>query len=717
MSESYERLAAWREAINLDLMNAGIHLVLSSTMRTDARTEVIRSLRKQPWYHSADSAAYFAPAEIRYMGELLERFAEKYGDEPEHFRAVALALAMSIPCAEEGMFVGNQRRVFMKRLQKEAQNDLYLFAALYLLEPSQQNGIESQFLTRQHTDAAALLFALTILPSDAFSQLRTQFIRLLGKGRTLPVHGNCGLYAALLRKGGETIRACRQKDNALLKALLTLCDGYVRSDSRPDSVLREQGYSRQEICYLNAALLWEPNLPLNFHTNSIPAEKLAVELVTAALNAREQQPSTVMDFVAHLLLKYSKFSIKIEGNNGIWQAIEPLLHPDCPETVAWMSSHINEKFQYQFDVLDARWDVLASLVDKECYHELFRMQFVRTNPSDVGTVTKMLSRYQALTGNTYTDVFKAYTWAEVLPFRVLIDAGVLDLADYFTAHENEPGDDYNHYSCMHYILEYAASVSTRKAYAFWVWFFSSHSVRDYSRYFGKRKTFDEAFIHSESYSYSRCYGMKIDVFREFLSSDEQRMLYEWADESFFCFHPDKYVSFQTQALQDKYVRTLFSHEELRQTFDALLASEPQSVSDQLKNLYYTEEEKKREADARAERRAQEALAAAAKTRKELEERIEKDFDGTFRSAWKLADHTWRDQELMAELLLPVVVKQYDNCAHCLVRKEIIALVQLCSFFLKHKPDFFPVFKTIIEQLEEVVPDDSCCAATVCSEQT
>ena len=133
MSESYERLAAWREAINLDLMNAGIHRVLSSTMRTDARTEVIRSLRKQPWYHSADSAAYFAPAEIRYMGELLERFAEKYGDEPEHFRAVALALAMSIPCAEEGMFVGNQRRVFMKRLQKEAQNDLYLLAALYLL--------------------------------------------------------------------------------------------------------------------------------------------------------------------------------------------------------------------------------------------------------------------------------------------------------------------------------------------------------------------------------------------------------------------------------------------------------------------------------------------------------------------------------------------------------------------------------------------------------
>lgn len=717
MSESYERLAAWREAINLDLMNAGIHLVLSSTMRTDARTEVIRSLRKQPWYHSADSAAYFAPAEIRYMGELLERFAEKYGDEPQHFRAVALALAMSIPCAEEGMFIGNQRRVFMKRLQKDAQNDLYLLAALYLLEPSQQSSIESEFLTRQHTDTAALLFALTILPSDAFSHLRTQFIRLLGKGRTLPVYGNCGVYAALFRKGGETIRACRQKDNALLKALLTLCDGYVRSDSRPDSVLREQGYSRQEICYLNAALLWEPNLALNFHTNSIPAEKLAVEFVTAALNAREQQPSTVMDFIAHLLLKYSRFSIKIEGNNGIWQAIQPLLHPDCPETVAWMASNINEKFKYQFDVLDARWDALSSLVDENKYHELFRMQLARAADADTDTVNRMLNRYLHLTGKAYKDVFNAYTWEESIPFGTLVNAGVISLPDYFTVHENEPGDSYNHYSCMHYILEYAASVSTRKAYDFWAWFFSKHSVRDYSRYFGTRKSFDEAFIRSESYSYSRCYGMKIDVSRDFLSRDEQRNLYEWADESFFCFHPDKYVSFQTQALQDKHVRTLFTQEELRQTFDALLASEPQSVSDQLKNLYYTEEEKKREADVRAERRAQEALAAAAKTRKELEQRIEKDFDGTFRSAWKLADHTWRDQELMAELLLPVVVKQYDSCAHRLVREEIIALVQLCSFFLKHKPDFVPVFKTIIEQLEEVTADDSCCAATDCTEQT
>lgn len=710
MSESFERLAAWRESINLDLMNAAIHLVVSSSMRSDSVTELMRELRCQPWYERADAPAYFAPVEIRYMGELLERYAEKYGNERKHYRAVALALAFSLPCAEDSMFVGNQRRAFMKRLEKDAKNDLYLQIALYLLEPAQQAAIQEQILGQQHTDAAALLFALTVFPSEAVQKLRPQFIRLLGKERMLSVFGNSGLYATLFREGGEAIRACRQKDNAILKSLLSLCDGYVRSDSRPDTVLRAHGYSRLEICFLNAALLWESNLALGFYLHGSPAEKLAVEFVTLALNAREKQPAAVMDFIELLLRKYARFEIKINGYSSLWNAIKSELHPECPDTVAWMTQHIEDRFDYCFDVLDSRWDTLPALVSEEKYHDLFRMQLALAGDTVSEQIVKMLERYHTLTGNTYADVFKAYAWEESQPFKVLVDAGVILLSDYFAAHEHEPGNTYNHYSCMHYILEYAANVTTRKAYDFWAWFFTQYSVRDFSRYFGARKSFDEPFIRAESYSYGRCYGIKLDIVRDFLSPEEQRKLYEWADESYFCFHADKYASFQSQALQNELVRKLFTPEELRQTFDALLATEPQAVSDQLKLMYYTAEEKQRDADEKAARRAQEERAAIEKTRSDLIERIEKDFDGSFSSAWRLAERTWRDQEMMAELLLPRVLEQYESCAHRLIRKEMIALTHLCAYFLKHKADFLPTFKSIFAQMEEVTPDDRSSSA-------
>lgn len=705
MNNQFERFAAWQEAINLDLLNAAINLVLSSSMCSDDVAALTKALKGQPWFNAKSAQSYFSSLGIRYMGELLERHAEKFGAERRHYRAVALALALSLPCAEHSMFVGNQRQTFLKRLQEDAGDDLYLLLALYLLEPAKQTELLERILSSSSPDAAALLFALPFLPADTFTKLRPQFGSLLGKGRALCVFGNSGIYAALLRIGGETIRACRQRDNALLRALLSLCDGYVRTGSRPDVVLQEHGYTRLEICFLNVALLWEKHL-----MDSSPAEKLAVEFTVTALNSREKLSCTVLDLVRILLQKYTRFAIKIDGHAGLWEAITLKLHPDCPETVAWMAEHIDKPFAYRFDVLDRRWDVLATLIPEK-YHALFRMQLGNADDTSLALIQNMLACYQHLTGKAYIDVFQSYTYEESDTFRVLVNAGVILLSEFFTAHEHDPDNANSRYSCMHYIQEYAAKVQTRTAYDFWVWFFSRFTVRDFPHHFGTHCSFHDHLLLSESHPYQRYYGVKPDIAREFLSLEEQRQLYEWVDESYFCFQPDRYASFQVQMLQNDLVRQMYTPEELRQIFDTLLAAQPQDVPNYLKQLYYTDEEKAREETEKNRRRAKEAQAALEKSRAEWTERIQKVFDGTFHSASRLADHAWRNPAILAELLLPVVLERYEACNHQLVHKEIVALAHLCAFFLEHTNTFLPTFKAIVAQLEEVTADDRSSSAT------
>lgn len=703
MTDDFERLAAWREAINLDLLNAAAHLVTSAVMSSSA-TETLRRLQAQRWYARTDATDFFAPTGLRYMGELLERFQEKFGEEPAHYRAVALALAFTLPCAEDSMFVGNQRRAFMKRLRKDAEKDLYLLCALYLLEPEKQKEFVEKIVAQKHTDAAALIFALTILPADAFPRLRSQLIQLLGPARTLSVIGNSGLFSELLTQGYADIRACRTREIAPFKALQSLTTGYVRNESRQDTVLRANGYSRFEVCYLNAALIGEQIPGHDLDADSIPAEKLAVEFVLSALNSPDSQPDTVMDFIARLLTKYRRFEIKIEGHHGLWDAIKEHLQPECPETLAWMVRQINEHYPYRFDALSAKWNALPALVGDK-YHELFRMQLEAADAGDSERIRKMLERYNLLTGRTYTDVFKAYLWEERPVFDVLVNAGVISLSEYFAAHQDDPGNSSSRYTCMHYISEYADKVQTRLGFEFWQWFFSRFTVRDYARFFN-RTSFDTELIRCESYSYGRSFYFKLNVKRDFLTPSEQRKLYEWAEESFFSFHPDRYPSLLASTLQDDWVRQIYTAEELRATFEALQAMEPAVVSEHLKSLYFTEEEKQQEARRKELKREQDRLAEIERTRKEWMTRIEQEFDGSLASALKLSERAWRDKKLMGELLYPKVLGRIEACRYQLRRPEAIALIHLCAFFLQHDNASLETVKQIITRIEEVNGIDS-----------
>lgn len=226
---------------------------------------------------ATNPGAYFAQHELRYIGEITERFEERIGSRPEIFRALALALGFALPFLTDSMFVGTQREDFIRRLDKEAGNDLYLQGARYLLttDPMERKQLRSQLAgdTYQRTEDAMFVLSLFDPQEDEFPAMRPQIARLWGVDRTIPLLGNGRMLDWLLCNYKPVIAECRKKDNAVLRALLKLPGQFCKEDSALYKTLIDLGYSTLEIRYANSWMIWPCQNPVGLNPNGIPARR------------------------------------------------------------------------------------------------------------------------------------------------------------------------------------------------------------------------------------------------------------------------------------------------------------------------------------------------------------------------------------------------------------------------------------------------------------
>lgn len=125
-----------------------------------------------------------------YLGELLERYEERFGMTLPDRRAIALALGYTKDIVTPEMFVGSQRGDFIQSVRRNAENDVYLTGALYLIHGGESSAvvIENHLKEWAYTRTEELIFAMSLFPDpeQALSQFSDQLITLLGKGRTFP---------------------------------------------------------------------------------------------------------------------------------------------------------------------------------------------------------------------------------------------------------------------------------------------------------------------------------------------------------------------------------------------------------------------------------------------------------------------------------------------------------------------------------------------------
>ena len=68
---------------------------------------------------------------------------------------------------------------------------------------------------------------------------------------------------------------------------------------------------------------------------------------------------------------YNSFTVKYEGFQGLWEAVQYGLNPTAPKTLLWINQTIQKDFPYRFDVFDPQYDDLAKELERDNYMELF----------------------------------------------------------------------------------------------------------------------------------------------------------------------------------------------------------------------------------------------------------------------------------------------------------------------------------------------------------
>ena len=164
---------------------------------------------------------------ILYLGELLERYEERFGMPLPDLRAISLSLGFARDFLSQEMFVGSQKLDFIKKVKAQADDDIYLTVSLYLL------GEDVELLRWEYTAAEDLIFVLSLSTDfkTTFQHFAPQLLRLLAKERTMPVLGNIGLLEWLIVQTGLMPKELRAKDMALFRALCALQKSFVKPGS------------------------------------------------------------------------------------------------------------------------------------------------------------------------------------------------------------------------------------------------------------------------------------------------------------------------------------------------------------------------------------------------------------------------------------------------------------------------------------------------------
>ena len=690
------KCSAYEEQFNIPLFNAAVQLAITTTEAPKRISNVQNTLCDLPWYEKADSAAFFEPYSIRYVGELLERYGEKLGDTPENTRALALALAWTAPILTPNMFVGNQRASFMKAILKKEKNDVYIAVSLCLLSEGEEKEARLQALlnrTYQRTEEMIFFLCSMERAEPYYEHILPLLTALLGKGRTLTAADSGGIFGWLLERCAKAIKGCRKKDNALMRALFALAKGYVREKDAAYDVLLQAGYSKLDILYLNSLFVWDRRLQY-YHAmpDSIPAEKLAAAFVLSCMNAEVPPDDSMLEYAAWLLERYQEYKIKYEGNSGMRMALAKAVHVVCPEIMVWMLRDLEWKDSLPFDALVDRWDALARELPKGKYHEVFREQVEHQKELTAETFRAWLQKYEALSGSSYMDTFRTFSYDEEDIFAICVRFGAVSLWDFFNEHKDEQDTRYQ-YSPLRYVWDMVSGVKTRPAFDFWQSFFSTFEMRQLRSFF-QDKSFHEGFSSASRgiYGYSN-HKKEVRYQRAFLTREENRRLYEWIDESVFLFAPSDYDDMVFAFLTAPETLELYDRAELRPIFDFIQERKPNhSDIPALKRVFLSAEELEAERQAEEERKQRKKLAEAeaekTKTCKEMDER----FDGTLES----------------------IMKYLDRCFYSSAKRYAVqhAVCLLAGILLKRRTFTKKEFGTLLELMGTLVQYDEMKQADV-----
>lgn len=706
-------MSAYAAQINLKLLNDIIIFAVNAakanyTQKAELKSRCIFPLSPGS---SADDAMQ-RDYGFLYLGELLERYEERFGMTLPDRRAISLALGYTRDIVTPEMFVGSQRADFIQGIRRCAENDIYLTGALYLIHrgESAAAAIEHRLKGWEYTQTEELIFAMSLFPDleQALSQFSSQLITLLGKGRTLPIFGNTDIFNSAFAMLFPLKKNMKARRMDLLRALLSLPVSFVKENSKHYAWLLENGYTPVEIAYANAAALCSQCVPNGPGRNSITAEKLIVALFRTVLAHDKPLPAEVYPQLSKIYQMYSTFDIKCYGEHRLTDTLRGGLRIQVPETMAWFircCGDVLHPATIDFDIMDSKWDSLAVNLDNEQYQKLF--ESCLTEEMDAAQIRERLDRYHMLTEKNYTDRYSENAYAG--KFHLLVKAGIIDLWTAFQSCLAEDGS-VSDTTLMQHIKGYCRNIKTIQAFEFLKRFLHQYG------YPGMKSYLDRYFSGFERELWEqKGHGggaVTLNLQRDFLADDPagQRLLLHWVDEYFFAMKPGHYFHFAQAVLEDEQVAALLLPEDQRGIFDVLISQSKLSAYDanQLKRRYLTPEEQQAEQEtkeaAEAEKKRQEHL----KMVQDIEACYAETNNGTFSSVIKYLNkyRYYDDKETVAHRVVYDNLEQLlQNTGYALSCEEADHFLDVCGELIHSGALGWTTFQSYISKIKEVKCDD------------
>lgn len=304
---------AFEKKVNIELCNKLINYIIKIS-DNDYRSTLKNISDKCIWFKSLNNVDMQKDFQVKYLGELLERYEEKIGDNINDIRAIALALGFTAESITTNMIVGNQLVNFITKINTMAKDDIYLQGALYLYNNKKNEQYKTNLLKNHYLETEDLIFVLSLFDDieKIYTLLRNQIIELLGKKRTIGVINNIKLYSWFINRFYSIIKKDRKKEAAVLKSLLILPTQLIKSNNSNYTILISNNYKEEEILYLNYGFLYYSLIPKTVRMgNSITEERIAINLCKTLLDSEYSCEESLYKLIDSILKKYEHLDIKI----------------------------------------------------------------------------------------------------------------------------------------------------------------------------------------------------------------------------------------------------------------------------------------------------------------------------------------------------------------------------------------------------------------------
>lgn len=577
-------------------------LIVRSTEKTSGEKE-----KRSFWGENVPERTMEDQYGLRYPGEVLERYQERVGQSREILRAAALALADKSKVLEDNMFVGSQKEAFLRKLRAFAGKDVYLGGALYLLseKESERERLRTMLLGYPFSSTQEVLFVLSVFYGEfsTWERFYPLLLTFLGKRRTIRAYQNEGVFAWFIDQFEKEIKNSRGKDAEVLKALRELPFHHIKPDSRAGLRLAENGYSEQEILYLNLKIPPLSKLRDRLTKDSIVMERIAAAGCQSLFNAQELEDQCLFRLCTDTLQKYQKFAIKLEGYPGLKELLTGRVSVKnvdffCYLLGLWKEKQLPDAWFHINLVAESRWDELAGRLPEKEYRNLFEECILAYGMKEMDA---WLDRYKSLSGERYENIFwrEKYDNAERI-LKELILQEKYDIAAVFRQYmadakamaEEECKGKWN--VMLQYIRSIGRKLYCHGIFQLWEEIDAAYGIQSLDQFMENRRMLTLAVNGGDYWGSSNDYYRRRESFwknLDFLDEEESMKLFFWAEEYFYRMEPEYYNDFLHWFIK-KAAPTLLPAKEGRALMEMMLNVVPLKSyeMDELRQMYYTPQE-------------------------------------------------------------------------------------------------------------------------------